>query len=573
MASTTANPYDIIPQPVLSQFVADQPPFRLDRSNARLAFAVPDDYPDLVGLTQFLAYFASFIGLAQTEAVAISELPSVEGSIVVELLGPDSDAHSQPNGNEGYDLSVDASHIRIRSRHIGGARHGLYTFAQMTDVSSDIAAGVVVDQPRFAWRGVLLDCCRSFMDIPFILSLLDILAYHKVNRLHWHLTEDQGWRIQIDRFPRLTEVGAWRYDPTVEGGQYGGYYTKDDIRAVVDKASLLGITIVPEIELPGHSLAALASYPELGCIDPETMQHRSYATGNLRGIYDDCYCAGQETTFEFLQAVIDEVIPLFPGDYFHFGGDEVTFRRWYSCPLCTKRMADHGFTTPQQLQSWFVSRMAGYISSKGKIPIGWDDIVAQGADDLPRNVTIQSWLGPHGVRTAVKSGLDVVVSPYTETYFDLPALPQNDPKDEGTAYHWSVHVPFDRVYNFDPCLADLTDDEQKHIIGVECCLWTERARQAVALRKLFPRILAFATKAWFPKPSDPARMAGSQEMDIDQSESAGLLAFDQFIGVVSKTHVPKRLVGRFGITDLRDGLTQGTRDLDWPGLECVVWTS
>ena len=307
------------------------------------------------------------------------------------------------------------------------------------------------------------------MSKEFVKRYIDLLAYHKFNVLHWHLTEDQAWRIEIKKYPELTKKGAFRtYD---DGSVYGGFYTQEDIKEVVEYAQSRFITVVPEIEMPGHSTAAISCYPEISCTGGP------FEVGTFWGIYYDVYCAGNEKTFQFLEDVISEVVELFPGKYIHIGGDEVPKKRWENCPKCQARIQSENLKDEHELQSYFVTRMEKFINSKGKQIIGWDEILEGG---LAPEATVQSWRGLQGAIDAAKLGHDVIVSPTSHCYFDYPV----DVTD------------MQKVYSFDPVPPELTEDERKHVLGSEGNMWTEYAPQELIDDRLFPRMLALSEVVW-----------------------------------------------------------------------------
>lgn len=332
-----------------------------------------------------------------------------------------------------------------------------------------LPAVTITDQPRFGWRGVLLDCCRHFMDIKAIERLLDLMALHKLNRLHWHLTEDQGWRLQIVSHPELTTTAAWRRD--ADGTRYGGFYTQDQARHIVAYAAARGITVVPEIELPGHSQAVLAANPHLGCTG-QLMEVQS-----CWGVWPDVYCAGNEQTFAFLKDVFVEVLDIFPSEFIHIGGDECPKDRWRECPKCQQRIRDEKLDDEHQLQSWFVGRMERWLAQRGRRLVGWDEILEGG---LPAGATVQSWRGVDGAIAAAGQGHDTVVSPTSHCYLDY---------DFGGTDLATAH-------GFDPVPADLPPDQRHHVLGGEMNLWTEYAPQAVMDERLFPRLCGLADAMW-----------------------------------------------------------------------------
>jgi len=398
-----------------------------------------------------------------------------DNSIIISLSNSANDF-----GKEGYTLVVSANNVMIEAAELNGLFYGVQTLRQLLPVDIEsklkvenvdwiIPCVVILDKPEFVWRGLNLDCCRHFMSKEFVKRYIDLLAYHKFNILHWHLTEDQAWRIEIKKYPELTKKGAFRiYD---DGSVYGGFYTQEDIKEVVEYAQSRFITVVPEIEMPGHSTAVISCYPEISCTGGP------FEVGTLWGIYYDVYCAGNEKTFQLLEDVISEVVELFPGKYIHVGGDEVPKKRWENCPKCQERIKTENLKDEHELQSYFIKRMEKFINSKGKQIIGWDEILEGG---LAPEATVQSWRGVQGAIDAAKQGHDVIVSPTSHCYFDYPV----DVTD------------MEKVYSFDPVPPELTEDERKHVLGSEGNMWTEYTPQELVDDRLFPRMLALSEVIW-----------------------------------------------------------------------------
>ena len=394
---------------------------------------------------------------AGTEGKAVSVI--MEGSPVMEP--------------EAYALAIRPEGIRIEAGSTSGAFHALTTLRSLALTSGEaLPCGYLVDAPRFAHRGLLLDCCRHFMEPDFVKRTIDLLALHKMSVLHWHLTEDQGWRVEIDAYPELTQKGAWRTE--ADGSQHGGFYTKEQIRDIVAYAAERHIDVIPEIELPGHSRAALAAYPWLGCTG-EAME-----VPHDWGVFKDIYCAGQDTTLSFLKTVLDEVMELFPSEYIHIGGDEAPKVRWEQCPKCQKRIADQGLHDAHELQSWFIGEIGRYLEAHGRKMIGWDEILEGG---LPAGATVQSWRGMDGGRDAVAMGHDAIMSPTSHCYFDYPV--------EST--------DLEEVYGFEPEPDGL--EGSGRILGGECNMWSERAPQRLVESKVYPRLVAMAEVLWSPASS------------------------------------------------------------------------
>ncbi len=319
-------------------------------------------------------------------------------------------------------------------------------------LSLSVPACIIEDEPRFVYRGMHLDVGRHMFPVATIKRYIDMLALHKMNTFHWHLTEDQGWRIEIKKYPKLTEIGAFRNETVVghagrpplvfDGKRYGGFYTQDEVRDVVAYAKSKFITVIPEIEMPGHAMAALASYPELSCTGGP------FEVNTKWGVMDDVFCAGKEETFTFLQDVLTEVIDLFPGTYIHVGGDECPKARWEKCPLCQKRIKDEGLKDEHELQSYFIQRIEKFLSSKGRKLIGWDEILEGG---LAPEATVMSWRGTKGGIAAAKQKHDVIMTPSSHVYLDYY---QCEPAGQPLAI--GGYLPLEKVYSFNPMPEELT---------------------------------------------------------------------------------------------------------------------
>jgi hexosaminidase len=411
-------------------------------------------------------------------------------------------------GPEGYTLSVNENRISIRALQPAGLFYGVQTLRQLLPAqleSSQPVTGIILevpcieirDKPRFKWRGMHLDVCRHFFPKEFIKQYINYLALHKINRFHWHLTEDQGWRIEIKQFPRLTSVGAWRVDrkdqpwrrrePPRPGEKatYGGFYTQDDVREIVQYAADNFIVVIPEIEMPGHATAALASYPQYSCTGgPFYVYPGSYWP------IEDIFCAGNDRTFTFLEGILEEVITLFPGEYIHIGGDEARKARWEKCSKCQARIAVEGLVDEDELQSYFIKRIESFLNKKGKRLIGWDEILEGG---LAPNATVMSWQGMDGGIAAANAGHDVVMSPTSYCYFNF----YQGRNDEPLAYE--VFLPIEKVYKFEPVPPSIEKSKVHHILGGQANLWTEFIPTAeIAEYMLLPRLSALAEVVWSP---------------------------------------------------------------------------
>ncbi|MCF8238233.1 MAG: beta-N-acetylhexosaminidase [Saprospiraceae bacterium] len=398
---------------------------------------------------------------------------------------------------ESYTLDILKHQIIIRSGTDIGLQYGLTTLLQTVQLDSSTSKYYspclhIQDYPRYTYRGMHLDVCRHFFPVAFIKRYIDYLAMYKFNTFHWHLTDDQGWRIEIKRYPKLTDTGAWRSEtllgksgnetPLFDGMPYGGFYTQEEIREVVRYATAQGITIIPEIELPGHALAALSAYPELSCTGGP------FQPATTWGVFDDVYCTKEET-ITFLEHVLDEVIDLFPGPYIHIGGDECPKTRWKSCPNCQKNIQTHGLADEHELQSWFIKQIATYLQSRDRRIIGWDEILEGG---LAPDATVMSWRGVAGGMEAAAQGHEVIMTPGNPCYFDHY---QSRTADQPLAI--GGYNPLEAVYTWDPVPADLDTALHQYILGGQGNVWTEYMLDEKHVEyMIFPRITALAETLW-----------------------------------------------------------------------------
>jgi hexosaminidase len=407
--------------------------------------------------------------------------------------------------SESYTLEIHDDKCHINATDYNGIFYAILTFLQILE-SSDIENGKITinnleinDQPRFTYRGMHLDVSRHFFHKSFIKRYIDLLAMHKFNTFHWHLTDDNGWRLEIKQYPKLTEIGAWRVDhedepwrtrrPAQPGEKstYGGFYTQEDVKEIIDYAHKRGIEIIPEIEMPGHTLEVLAAYPELACFPQEF----HVATGSYWP-NKDILCAGKDEVFVFFENVLDEVIELFPSKYIHIGGDEAEKSNWKICPNCQKRIKDENLKDEFELQSWFIRRIEKYLISKDKILIGWDEILEGG---LAPQAVVMSWRGVDGGIEAAKKGHDVIMTPGTHCYFDHY---QSDPTSEPEAI--GGYTPVKHVYTFDPIPPELTEEEAKHVLGGQGNVWTEWIETDEHCEyMILPRMSALAETVWTNK--------------------------------------------------------------------------
>ena len=413
-------------------------------------------------------------------------------TIGLQLATPDTLLHP-----EWYALAVLPDKIVVSATTEEGLYRGTRTLIQLLEQGREtgtLPCLSIMDAPRFPWRGMHLDACRHFWSVEFTKKYIDLLARYKMNSFHWHLTDDQGWRIQIKKYPKLTEVGSWRsgsqvgpysrreYDSTA----YGGFYTQEQIKEVVAYAKARCINVVPEIEMPGHALAALAAYPELGCTGGP------YEVNKGWGVFEEVFCAGNDSTVRFLQDVLTEVMDLFPSEIIHIGGDECPKESWKKCPKCQARMQAKGLKDEHELQSDFVQRIEQFVNSKGRKIIGWDEILEGG---LAPNAAVMSWRGTEGGVAAAKLKHNVVMSPGSHCYFDHY---QGDPANEPLAF--GGYTTLQKVYSYEPIPTELNAEEAKYILGAQGNVWTEYILTPEHVEYMaVPRMLALAEVLWTPK--------------------------------------------------------------------------
>ena len=436
--------------------------------------------------------------------------------------------------DEAYSILVSARNAVVRSRGLNGLLYALETLRQMLPASIygrrpalkdrwTLPCCLIEDSPRFAWRGMHLDSSRHFWSVDEVKRYLDVMAMYKLNRFHWHLTDDQGWRIEIKAYPLLSQIACWREGTMIgrdfssnDGIRYGGFYTQDEIREVVDYAAARGITVVPEVDLPGHMLAALSAYPQLGC------SGGPYAAWTRWGVSDQVLCVGKESTFEFLEKVLAEVAELFPGEYIHIGGDECPKDEWKKCPDCQARIRELGlkddehFTAEQYLQNYVTKRIQDYLATLGKKVIGWDEILE---GDLAPGATVMSWRGAAGGKEAAARGFDAIMTPNSHCYFDYCQAEGCEGEPLGIGGFVSV----EKVYSLDP-LEDIAPEHAHHILGVQANLWTEYISTPAHLEyMLLPRLLALSEVQWCtPEQRDLGRfLRVLQEHEYPVLEQAG----------------------------------------------------
>jgi hexosaminidase len=405
---------------------------------------------------------------------------------------PAEHAAKFPLTNEGYRLVISPDLITVSAQSGSGAYHGLQSVRQLFLPASPngeavIPCAEIEDLPRFPWRGFMLDCSRYFYTVPFIKKIIDALSLHHINIFHWHLTDDQGWRFPVPAYPLLTEIGSVRKDRRFYNEARGGFYTEKDIRDLAAFAASRHVELAPEVDLPGHALAILAAYPELGCTGGP------YEVEDRYGIFEDVLCAGNDRIFDFAGAVFDTLASLFPSKWVHMGGDEVPFRRWEQCPKCQKRLAETGLPRTRELQGWIMAKLARMLLDRGKTPIGWDEIL-DGTEHcpLPGEAVIMSWRGRDGGTKALRQGRRVIMCPNTEgCYLDYKHA--DDPEEPGQLGISSISA----IYGMDPAASCRSSEETALVLGGQANLWSELIYAGkIAEYMIFPRICALAEALW-----------------------------------------------------------------------------
>lgn len=490
------NTYSVIPYP--NSLVPEEGTFAFNKKTKMICTLSLDSASQEV-VRNFSALFNNVAGL-KTECIVEEE----KGEKNIVFFDLDTSI-----ADEGYSLDIDPSNIIIKASSAAGFYYAIQSLKQLLpiavygDKKSDsvekweIPCAHIDDAPRFSYRGMHLDVARHFFSVDEVKRYIDLLAMHKLNVFHWHLTDDQGWRIEIKKYPKLTEIGSIRKHTMVkknfdqyDNTPYGGYYTQDQIRDIVNYAKERFITIIPEVDLPGHMVAALASYPSLGCTGGP------YEVQGMWGVHPDVLCAGKEETYEFVTDVLSEVIELFPSRYIHIGGDECPKDRWKKCPLCQARIqklglkTDKEHTAEERLQSYFMTRIEKFLNENDRQIIGWDEILEGGAAP---NATVMSWRGTDGGVQAAKLRHNVVMTPNTYLYFDY--YQSEDTQTEPLAI--GSYVPLERVYDFEPVPDTLDNDSKKYILGAQANLWTEYISDFKQVEyMLLPRLDALSEVQW-----------------------------------------------------------------------------
>ena len=483
---TSEASYDVIPMPQSITLTESSEPFVL-HSGTQISYTAGN--ADMERNAQFLKdYLAPQLGY---------ELKTVPGiaskGIVLQLV--DGEA------TEGYKITVDANRVLVEATSPAGIFYGIQTIRKSLPVEQGavvaLPAGTITDAPRFDYRGAHLDVCRHFYPVDSIKTYIDMLALHNMNKFHWHLTEDQGWRIEIKQFPKLTEIGSVRNGTMIrkdwdsnDSIQYGGFYTQDECREIVKYAADRYITVIPEIDMPGHMVAAVTAYPELGCTGGP------YSVRTIWGVSEELLCAGNDKVYDFVEKVLDEVMEIFPSKDIHIGGDECPKTEWEKCPKCQKKIKELGlkkdkqFTAEQKLQAYFTQHVDEYLTKHGRNAIGWDEILEGGVSE---NATVMSWRGEVGGIEAARLKHRVIMTPNTYCYFDYYQSKDRD----NEPFAIGGFLPASHVYSYEPLPASLTPEEQSYIWGVQCNVWTEYIPTFSQVQyMILPRGAALAEVQW-----------------------------------------------------------------------------
>jgi hypothetical protein len=487
LAQTLVANYNVVPQPQEIKQVKSKP-FMLTANTIIVSL---NDSEEMRRNAQFLK---EYIADACKLNLAVDSKKST--SSIILAIDP------KIKNSEGYSIVVNSKGIVIKGATAQGVFYGVQTLRKSLPITTatgsiELAPVVIDDAPRFGYRGMMLDCARHFFPLEFVKRYIDLLAMHNMNVFHWHLTEDQGWRLEIKKYPELTQKGSIRQgtqvgrnDRVFDGVPYGGYYTQEQAREIVEYARQRYITVIPEFDIPGHTKAALACYPELGCTGGPYQVARSW------GVFQDVLCLGKEKTFTFVQDVLDEIMDIFPSKVIHIGGDESPTVAWEQCPLCQKKMKEEGVDA-KHFQGYFTNRIEKYLNSKGHSIMGWDEILE---GKISTTATVMSWRGAEpGIQAALK-GHDVVMTPNTHNYFDYYQADDKEEKKLGLIGGLST---VENVYNYNPTPSVLPDSVRKHILGVQANLWTEYiAGKDIAEYQILPRMAALAEVQWTTQPKN-----------------------------------------------------------------------
>lgn len=473
--------YNVVPLPNSVTMTGGEP-FELTPSTT---VAYPKGNKDMERNAQFLARYVN-----DATRMTLSVVPGKAKKGIRLVLD------KKVSGEEAYTIMVDKKGVTIAGSTPKGVFYGVQTLRKSLPVGAATVVRLpsvkISDSPRFVHRGMMLDCSRHFFPLEFVKRYIDLIAMHNMNVFHWHLSDDQGWRIEIKKYPELTIKGSRRsgtvigYNTALDDSiPYGGYYTQEQAREIVEYARQRYVTVIPEIDMPGHMLAALATYPELGCTGGP------YEVGHRWGIYKDVLCVGNDKIYDFCEGVLDEIMQIFPSKLIHIGGDETPTEVWEKCPKCIKRAEDNNMTV-KQVQSYFTSRIEKYVNSRGRRIIGWDEILG---GDISQSAVIQSWRDTKHGRIAAEAGHDVIMSPTSHCYFDYSQADEKNSKYEPTLC--GGYIPVEKVYAFEPCDENLSESSRPHILGVQANIWAEYLLYPNQVEyQALPRMAALAEVQW-----------------------------------------------------------------------------
>lgn len=473
--------YNVVPLPNSVTMTGGEP-FELTPSTT---VAYPEGNKDMERNAQFLARYVN-----DATRMILSVVPGKAKKGIRLVLD------KKVSGEEAYTIMVDKKGVTIAGSTPKGVFYGVQTLRKSLPVGAATVVRLpsvkISDSPRFVHRGMMLDCSRHFFPLEFVKRYIDLIAMHNMNVFHWHLSDDQGWRIEIKKYPELTIKGSRRsgtvigYNTALDDSiPYGGYYTQEQAREIVEYARQRYVTVIPEIDMPGHMLAALATYPELGCTGGP------YEVGHRWGIYKDVLCVGNDKIYDFCEGVLDEIMQIFPSKLIHIGGDETPTEVWEKCPKCIKRAEDNNMTV-KQVQSYFTSRIEKYVNSRGRRIIGWDEILG---GDISQSAVIQSWRDTKHGRIAAEAGHDVIMSPTSHCYFDYSQADEKNSKYEPTLC--GGYIPVEKVYAFEPCDENLSESSRPHILGVQANIWAEYLLYPNQVEyQALPRMAALAEVQW-----------------------------------------------------------------------------
>ena len=473
--------YNVVPLPNSVTMTGGEP-FELTPSTT---VAYPEGNKDMERNAQFLARYVN-----DATRMTLSVVPGKAKKGIRLVLD------KKVSGEEAYTIMVDKKVVTIAGSTPKGVFYGVQTLRKSLPVGAATVVRLpsvkISDSPRFVHRGMMLDCSRHFFPLEFVKRYIDLIAMHNMNVFHWHLSDDQGWRIEIKKYPELTIKGSRRsgtvigYNTALDDSiPYGGYYTQEQAREIVEYARQRYVTVIPEIDMPGHMLAALATYPELGCTGGP------YEVGHRWGIYKDVLCVGNDKIYDFCEGVLDEIMQIFPSKLIHIGGDETPTEVWEKCPKCIKRAEDNNMTV-KQVQSYFTSRIEKYVNSRGRRIIGWDEILG---GDISQSAVIQSWRDTRHGRIAAEAGHDVIMSPTSHCYFDYSQADEKNSKYEPTLC--GGYIPVEKVYAFEPCDENLSESSRPHILGVQANIWAEYLLYPNQVEyQALPRMAALAEVQW-----------------------------------------------------------------------------